>query len=48
MSFLTEICQRPDHNKPYILLVTGYPAADATIPKHATEKKDLSEIATFF
>lgn len=48
MSFLTEICQRPDHNKPYILLVTGYPAANATIPKHATEKKNLSEIATFF
>jgi len=48
MSFLTDICGRPDHNKPYILLVTGYPAPDATIPTHATEKKDLSEIATFF
>lgn len=48
MSFLTDICDRPDHNKPYILLVTGYPATDATIPAHATEKKELSEIATFF
>lgn len=48
MSFLNEICGRPDAEKPYILLVTGYPAADAHIPRHATEKKTLSEIATFF
>jgi nitroreductase len=48
MSFLNEICGRPDAEKPYILLVTGYPAADAHIPRHATEKKSLSEIATFF
>ncbi|MBI1203352.1 MAG: nitroreductase family protein [Rhodopseudomonas sp.] len=48
MGFLNEICQRPADEKPYILLVTGYPAADATIPRHATEKKPLDEIATFF
>ncbi|MGB3487802.1 MAG: nitroreductase family protein [Xanthobacteraceae bacterium] len=48
MSFLNEICGRPEAEKPYILLVTGYPAADAHIPRHATEKKSLSEIATFF
>jgi nitroreductase len=48
MSFLNEICGRPDAEKPYILLVTGYPAADAHIPPPATEKKSLSEIATFF
>lgn len=48
MSFLNEICGRPEAEKPYILLVTGYPAADAHIPRHATEKKTLSEIATFF
>lgn len=48
MGFLNEICQRPADDKPYILLVTGYPAADATIPRHATEKKPLDEIATFF
>ena len=39
---------RPDTDKPYILLVTGYPADDAQIPQHATEKKPLHEIATFF
>ena len=48
MSFLNEICGRPEAEKPYILLVTGYPAENAHIPRHATEKKPLSEIATFF
>ena len=48
MGFLNEICGRPAVEKPYILLVTGYPAADATIPLHATEKKSLAEAVTFF
>jgi iodotyrosine deiodinase len=48
MGFLNEICARPANEKPYILLVTGYPASDATIPRHATEKKPLGAIATFF
>ncbi len=48
MGFLNQICGRPDTDKPYILLVVGYPAADARIPVHATEKKPLDQIATFF
>lgn len=48
MGFLNSICKRPSAEKPYILLVTGYPAENATIPRHATEKKPLSEIASFF
>lgn len=47
MGFLAEICGRSAASKPYILLVAGYPADGATIPRHATEKKALSEIATF-
>lgn len=47
MGFLNEICARPREEKPYILLVTGYPAENATIPRHASEKKLLSEIASF-
>ncbi|EBU7498362.1 nitroreductase family protein, partial [Salmonella enterica subsp. enterica serovar Typhi] len=35
MSFLNEICGRPAHDKPYILLVVGYPRDDTTIPEHA-------------
>jgi iodotyrosine deiodinase len=48
MSFLNRICQRELADKAYMLLTVGYPAANATIPLHATEKKTLQEIATFF
>mgnify|MGYP002079791915 CR=1 FL=1 len=47
MGFLNAICHRPDEEKPYILMVVGYPAADATIPAHALEKKPLEAIASF-
>jgi iodotyrosine deiodinase len=47
MGFLNEICGRPTNEKPYILLVTGYPAENATIPRYATLKKPLEEIASF-
>jgi len=47
MGFLNEICGRPDSERPFVLLVTGYPAEGATIPRHATVKKPLEEIASF-
>lgn len=47
MQFLSKICQRPDNERPYMLLITGYPAESATIPKHAQIKKSLKEISTF-
>ncbi len=47
MSFLTKICQRdPDNERPYMLLVVGYPEEDATVPKHAMVKKSLKDICT--
>lgn len=48
MSFLTEICQRPNNERPFLLLVVGYPADNATVPIHALSKKSIQEIATFF
>jgi nitroreductase len=45
MGFLNEILGRPSHEKPYLILVTGYPAADAVVPEIG--KKPLAEIATF-
>lgn len=45
MQFLNEILQRPAHERPFVLLVTGYPAADARVP--AITRKALDEIATF-
>ncbi|CCN47388.1 putative Nitroreductase [Vibrio nigripulchritudo MADA3029] len=48
MSFLSSICGRDNSNdRPYMLIVVGYPEDGATIPKHATYKKALSEISTF-
>jgi hypothetical protein len=47
MGFLNQICGRPANEKPYILLVTGYPAPDATVPAYAQVKKPLTEIASF-
>lgn len=47
MNFLTEVCQRPDNERAYMLIIAGYPAADATVPAHARQKKSLDEIASF-
>ncbi|MBM3265862.1 MAG: nitroreductase family protein [candidate division Zixibacteria bacterium] len=45
MDFLNEILGRPDNERPFLLLVVGYPAEDAHVPDIA--KKPLEEIATF-
>ncbi|MCF2949200.1 nitroreductase family protein [Paraglaciecola aquimarina] len=47
MSFLSKICKRPDNERPYMLLIAGYPAENANVPKHALNKKPLAEIASF-
>ena len=47
MSFLNDLLERPDHEKPYILIVVGHPADNATVPAHAKQKKTLDEIASF-
>jgi len=47
MSFLNKICERTDNDRAYMLLIAGYPADDATIPTHASVKKELNDIATF-
>ncbi|MEO3679567.1 nitroreductase family protein [Rheinheimera fenheensis] len=48
MSFLSKICGRDNENeRPYMLIVTGYPADDATVPTHAMKKKSLEQICSF-
>lgn len=46
MNFLNSILGRPPLERPFLLLVVGYPAADACVPD--ISKKPLDEIATFF
>lgn len=45
MGFLTEILSRPENERPFLLVVTGYPAEDASVP--TITKKSLAEIASF-
>ena len=45
MGFLSEILGRPDNERPFVLLVVGFPADDAQVP--AISKKTLEEMATF-
>ena len=45
MGFLNAILGRPEHERPFLLLVVGYPADDVQVP--AITKKALDEIATF-
>ena len=47
MGFLNEACGRPEHEKAYVLLVAGYPAADARTPAAARVKKPLGEVASW-
>jgi nitroreductase len=47
MGFLNEICHRPETEKPYILLVAGYPAEGCRVPVYGGMKKPLSEIASW-
>jgi nitroreductase len=44
MKFLNTILHRPSHEVPFLILVVGYPTADAVVPK--IERKPLSEIMT--
>ncbi|RBI85866.1 nitroreductase family protein [Rhodosalinus halophilus] len=46
MKFLNELCDRPEHEKPVMILVVGHPAEDATVPRVAKMKKPLEEILT--
>ena len=48
MLFLNKILNRPNNEKPFVLLVVGYPDKKATVPKFAKQKKYLNEISTLF
>ena len=45
MKFLNEILGRPASERPFLLLVVGYPAEDARVPDIG--RKDLAEFTTF-
>ncbi len=45
MGFLTQILERPENERPFLVLVVGYPTQGATVPD--TAKKRIEQIATF-
>ena len=45
MKFLNEILGRPSSERPFLLLVVGYPADDARVPD--IHRKELAEFTTF-
>jgi len=45
MGFLRNILGRPDYEKPFLLLVAGYPADDATVP--VIEKRPMDKLMSW-
>ena len=45
MGFLKDILERPENERPFLLIPVGYPADDAEVPQ--LEKKPLGDIADF-
>ena len=45
MAFLNKILNRPANERPFLVLVVGYPAEGTTVPD--ISKKALDEIVTF-
>lgn len=45
MGFLNQLLGRPREERPFLLLVTGYPASDAQVPD--LSRSPLADIATF-
>ncbi len=45
MNFLNSILQRPANERPFLLLVVGFPAEDARVPN--LSKKELNEIVSW-
>jgi hypothetical protein len=45
MGFLNRILDRPPSERPILLIVTGFPAADARVPR--ISRKPLSDVVTY-
>ena len=44
MGFLTKVLNRPENERPYLLIPIGYAADDCVVPAMALERKPLEEI----
>ena len=48
MNFLNKILKRPSNEKPFALLIVGYPDNNCKVPTFAKNKKKIEEITTVF
>ena len=48
MKFLNQLCDRPKHEKPMMILPVGYPSETAEIPQAAKVKKPISEVLSIY
>lgn len=48
MKFLAQMCGRPAHEKPVMIIPVGWPAEDATVPAAAKRKKPFDEVISIF
>jgi iodotyrosine deiodinase len=46
MSFLSKLLERPEKEKPYLLIPIGYPLAETMVPD--IKRKELNDIAVFY
>lgn len=46
MNFLTRIMNRPENEKPFLLIPVGYPAEECWVPD--LKRKDLNEVVQFY
>ncbi len=43
MGFLAEILERPDHERPFLIVPVGYPSENCLVPSAALQRKSLTE-----
>ena len=48
MNFLNKILERPNNEKPFVLLVVGKPKDNCLIPVYAEKKKKFNTITSIF
>lgn len=46
MNFLSKVLERPENEKPFLLIPVGYPAENAEVPD--LKRKSLDEVAVFY
>ncbi|CAN5224811.1 nitroreductase family protein [soil metagenome] len=46
MNFLSEVLERPEHEKPFLLIPVGYPANEMKVPD--LRRKSIAELSVFY